>query len=88
MTTWLRFQSISAAILVTVSLIFAFIPENWIELYLGFAPDGGNGFAEILFVALPLASGIGLGLNVFASRYHRRFLAVCGAWCVRFLTSD
>lgn len=74
MTAWLRLRFLTAAILVSVSLIFAFAPAHWIEFCLGVDPDGGSGLTEILYVVLPLAAGIGVGMSAFGNYRRRRFL--------------
>jgi hypothetical protein len=70
MTQAMRFRSIVALCLISIGIVFAFLPDAWIELWCGLEPDGGNGWAEILLVAVPLGLGLILGSEVLV-RYRR-----------------
>lgn len=59
---WLRAGL--AIVSAIVGITAAALPDNWIEQRFGFSPDGGNGFAEFLWVAAPLALAGILGLSL------------------------
>ena len=44
-------------ILVVVGILVAALPKDWVEQTLGFEPDGGNGFVELLMVLAPIVVG-------------------------------
>jgi hypothetical protein len=72
MTPFLRFRAILAAFFLAVGLGFVCLPDTWIEMWFGFDPDGGNGWIEAALAAMPLALGIGLGLEVFLRLWRMR----------------
>lgn len=43
-------------------IAFAFLPASWIEMRLGLSPDGGNGLAEFLCVALLVGTALVVGV--------------------------
>jgi hypothetical protein len=63
-----------AFFLICVGLAFACLPDEWIEDWLGFSPDNGNGLAEAAFAAAPLALGCLLAADFLVARV-RRFIA-------------
>jgi hypothetical protein len=63
-----------AFFLIAVGVAFICLPDEWIEDWLGFSPDNGNGLAEAAIAAAPLTLGFLLGVDFFASR-ARTFIA-------------
>ena len=57
--------AIAAPFSVAVGIMFGVLPRNWIELGLGFDPDGASGFLELLLTIVPVAIGLGLAMHVF-----------------------
>jgi hypothetical protein len=70
MTRSQRIQTISALISVTLGIVFGFLPRNWVELRLGFEPDGGDGLIEFLLVAILIAIGLALTIRVLRQCRH------------------
>jgi hypothetical protein len=64
---WLRvrIEGIVALIAAGVGIMFASLPQEWIEWRLGFDPDVGDGVAERLLVAVLLAIGVALAVSAF-----------------------
>ena len=52
-----------AAIAIVAGIAAAFLPKQWIEQAAGIAPDGGSGLLELLFVVVPIASGVVLAAH-------------------------
>jgi hypothetical protein len=73
MKRWLsvQTQAVTAAIAMGVGVLFAALPQDWIEVRFGIDPDAGNGSIEHLLVAIPLAIGAALALSAIVS-YRRR----------------
>ena len=73
MKKWLsvKTQAVAAAIATAVGVLFAFLPQDWIEERFGIDPDAGNGSIERLLVAIPLAIGVALAVSAIVS-YRRR----------------
>ena len=59
-----------AALSAAAGIRAAILPEDWIEQRFGFSPDGGNGLAEFLWAAVPLALAAVLALSLL--RAHHR----------------
>ena len=68
-----RLRAGLALLSTAVGITAAFLPDDWIEQRLGFSPDGGNGFAEFLWAAVPLALAAVLALSLL--RAHPRTAA-------------
>jgi hypothetical protein len=61
--------------LAVVGLLFAALPEQWIESVLGVEPDGGNGAVEVLLAVVPLGTGavmVSFGVRARVSGRRRR----------------
>jgi hypothetical protein len=54
--------------LVTIGVLAAGLPKQWIEEAFGFEPDGGNGALELVIAAVPLVLGVLLAVSVVRSR--------------------
>ena len=48
----------------------AILPDKWIEQRFGVSPDGGNGWAEFLWVAVPLVLAAILALSLLRDRHR------------------
>jgi hypothetical protein len=59
-----RLRAGLAVLSAAVGTTAAVLPDDWIEQRFGFSPDGGNGMAEFLWVAAPLALAAGLALSL------------------------
>jgi hypothetical protein len=57
-----------AFLLIAIGVGFICLPDEWIESWLGFSPDNGNGLAEAAIAAAPLALGLLLGADILVSR--------------------
>jgi hypothetical protein len=57
-----------AGIAVTVGILAAFLPKQWIEQVMGVEPDGGSGLFELLFVVVPIATGFLLAAHALLGR--------------------
>jgi hypothetical protein len=57
-----------ACLLIAIGVGFICLPDEWIENWLGFSPDNGNGLAEAAIAAAPLALGLLLAADVLVSR--------------------
>lgn len=68
MSRWQRLCSIVVPISVAIGLVFGFLPRNWIELRLGFDPDGGSGLFELLVILIPVAIAVCSAVFVFKPR--------------------
>jgi hypothetical protein len=68
MSRWQRLCSIVVPISVAVGLVFGFLPRNWIELRLGFHPDGGSGLFELVLILIPVAIAVCTAIFVFKPR--------------------
>jgi uncharacterized protein involved in cysteine biosynthesis len=73
-----------ACLLIAIGVGFICLPDEWIETWLGFSPDNGNGLAEAAIAAVPLALGLLLAADVLVSRV-RMFI---GAPVSRFRTRN
>jgi hypothetical protein len=67
-TRWKWSLTTAALISAVTGIAFDVLPRNWIELWLGIDPDGGNAALESLLISLPVA--IAAGIAVLAFRLH------------------
>ena len=58
-------------VLIAVGLVFAAIPDDWIETATGWSPDNGNGLAEAALAGVPLAAGCILAADALVSAFRR-----------------
>lgn len=72
MSRWQRLCSIVVPISVAIGLVFGFLPRNWIELRLGFDPDGGSGLLELLLILIPGAIAVCSAVFVFKPKHGSR----------------
>jgi hypothetical protein len=49
--------------LIAFGLVFAVLPDDWIEAAFGFSPDGGDGLAEAAVAGAPIATGCVLAFD-------------------------
>ena len=63
-----RLRAGLAILSAAVGLTAAILPDDWIERRFGLSPDGGNGFVEFLWAALPLALAVVLTLSLLRTR--------------------
>jgi hypothetical protein len=72
--SWLsmRTQAAASAIAIAVGVLFAVLPQDWIEERFGIDPDAGNGSFERLLVAVPLAIGLALAVGAIVSFLRAR----------------
>lgn len=63
-----RLRACLAALSGIVGITAAALPDDWIEQRFGVSPDGGNGSAEFLWVAAPLALAALLALSLLRTR--------------------
>lgn len=70
MTRAQHLETISAFVFVALGIVFGVLPRNWVELWLGFEPDGGEGLIELLLVAILMALGLGLTIRVLRQRRY------------------
>jgi len=66
---WLsvRTQAAASAIAIAVGVLFAILPQDWIEERFGIDPDAGNGSIERWLVGVPLAIGAALAVSAIVS---------------------
>jgi hypothetical protein len=57
--------------LVAIGVVFAVIPDDWIETVFGFSPDNGNGLAEAALAGVPIATGCLLASDALVYRFRR-----------------
>ena len=71
---WLsaRTQAAASAIAIAVGVLFAILPQDWIEERFGIDPDAGNGSIERLLVGVPLAIGAALAVSAIVSFLRRQ----------------
>jgi hypothetical protein len=74
---WLsvRTQAAASAIAIAVGVLFAILPQDWIEERFGIDPDAGNGSIERWLVGVPLAIGVALAVSAIASFLRTRRLS-------------
>jgi hypothetical protein len=60
-----RLQYSIAALLMSLGIGVACLPDAWIEARFGISPDGGNDLVEILLAAVPITLGLAIGLATF-----------------------
>jgi hypothetical protein len=65
MTRWQSNYSLAAVISLAVALTYALLPRDWIELRLGFDPDGGTGLLEALVVFVTFAIALAFAVRAF-----------------------
>jgi hypothetical protein len=70
MTLSRRLRAGLAVLSASVGITAAILPDDWIEQRFGISPDGGNGFAEFLWVAAPLALAAVLALSLLRTCYR------------------
>jgi hypothetical protein len=77
---WLsvRTQAAASAIAIAVGVLFAVLPQDWIEARFGIDPDAGNGSLERLLVAVPLAIGLALAVSASVGVLRARRSAAAG----------
>jgi hypothetical protein len=63
-----RLRARLAALSGIAGITAAALPDDWIEQRFGVSPDGGNGSAEFLWVAAPLALAALLALSLLRTR--------------------
>jgi hypothetical protein len=63
-----RICAIAISISLAIGVVFGLLPRNWIELRLGFDPDGGSGWVESLLIFIPIAIAAGIVILVFRPR--------------------
>jgi len=68
MTFSSRLRASLAVVSAAVGMTAAVLPDDWIEQRFGISPDGGNGMAEFLWVAAPLALAAILALSLLRTR--------------------
>ncbi len=75
MKRWLsaRTQAAASAIAMAVGVLFAILPQDWIEERFGIDPDAGSGSIERLLVGVPLAIGAALAGSAIVSFLRRQF---------------
>ncbi len=61
MKPWLRIRTGVAMFI--LGIIAAFVPQTWVERWLGLDPDGGSGLLEFCLVAVPLVLGFALAVS-------------------------
>jgi len=72
MNRWLRSRGIVALISGGAGCALAGAPHEWIERWLGWGPDGGNGSVEFLVAATFFAAGIALTIDRFVKHANLR----------------
>lgn len=65
-----RLRAGLALLSATVGIAAAVLPDDWIGARFGFSPDGGNGLAEFLWAAAPLALAAVLALSLLRARHR------------------
>ncbi|HXP75014.1 MAG TPA: hypothetical protein VN823_12795 [Stellaceae bacterium] len=65
-----KLRATLAMLLAAIGTTAAMLPDDWIEQRFGVSPDGGNGSAEILWVAAPLILAAVLALSLLRDRYR------------------
>jgi drug/metabolite transporter (DMT)-like permease len=89
---WLsaRTQAAASAIAIAVGVVFAILPQDWIEERFGIDPDAGSGSIERLLVGVPLAIGAALAVSAIVSflrrQFHRSSVSRRTAWYGRTAT--
>jgi hypothetical protein len=73
-----------AFLLIAIGVGVVCLPDEWIESWLGFSPDRGNGLAEAAIAAAPLALGLLLAADVALARARTFIVAPVS----RFLTRN
>ena len=62
-----RWKLIVGGLLVTLGLLLAFLPKEWLEER-SLDLDGGNGLAELAIAGVPLIIGVALMVSAFVRR--------------------
>ncbi len=70
MTLSTRWRAGLAILSAAAGITAAVLPDDWIEQRFGFSPDGGNGWAEFLWAAVPLALAAVLALSLLRARHR------------------
>ncbi len=75
MKRWLsaQTQAAASAIAIAVGVLFAILPQDWIEERFRIDPDAGSGSIERLVVGVPLAVGAALAVSAIVSFLRRQF---------------
>jgi hypothetical protein len=63
-----RLRAGLATLSAAAGITAAILPDDWIEQRFGISPDGGNGAAEFLWAAAPLALAAVLALSLLRAR--------------------
>ncbi|HXP78116.1 MAG TPA: hypothetical protein VN823_28525 [Stellaceae bacterium] len=63
-----RLRATIAVLSAAVGATAAVLPDDWIEQRFAVTPDGGNGMAEFLWTAAPLALAAILALSLLRER--------------------
>ena len=69
---------LAAAIVIAAGILAAFLPKQWIEQAMGIAPDGGSGLLELLFVVVPIATGVVLAAHALLAERRLRWQTTKG----------
>lgn len=70
---------VAAATFIAAGIVLFMLPHNWMELWLGNAPDGGTGLLESTLAPAAIAIGLGLLLLVTWLRRGARGAVKAGA---------
>jgi hypothetical protein len=67
-----RLSLLGAAVCAASAVLLTLLPPDWIEELLGFEPDGGNGFAEIVPIIVLAVIAVALAAGVARARWRPR----------------
>jgi hypothetical protein len=71
MTRWQRSFASALSVAAAFATVCRFVPENWIEVRFGIAPDGGSGSLEFLLIAVPAVMALATAILVFRLRLNQ-----------------